>query len=125
MRFSVGMGPVRVYPGRSNSGCLTAFGWLIIPPLVVAWPAIFLHGLAAGVVEVIWLAVLAAAGAWYLRRRRNARQRRVEEALRTGALPLHDGRVTAWAGVTPAGVCCHHRHRSPQAASACAASLAQ
>jgi hypothetical protein len=50
------------------------------------------------------------------------RQRQaLEQAKGTGHLFLEDGEVDAWCGVTPDGEQCHHRHRSPQAASECAA----
>lgn len=47
----------------------------------------------------------------------------LEEAKRTGHLLLDDAEADAWHGVTPSGTRCHHRHRSPQAASECAARL--
>jgi len=49
----------------------------------------------------------------------------LEEAKHTGHLRLDDGEVPAWHGVTPSGRQCHHRHRSPEAASECAARLLQ
>jgi hypothetical protein len=50
-------------------------------------------------------------------------RRELEEARRTGHLRLDDGEVYAWHGVTPSGRQCHHRHRSPEAASVCATRL--
>jgi hypothetical protein len=50
-------------------------------------------------------------------------ERDLEEATHTGHLRLDDGEVYAWHGVTPSGQQCHHRHRSPEAASECAARL--
>jgi hypothetical protein len=47
----------------------------------------------------------------------------LEEAKHTGHLLLGDGEVDAWHGVTPSGRQCHHRHRSPEAASECATRL--
>jgi hypothetical protein len=47
----------------------------------------------------------------------------LEEAKQTGHLLLDDGEVDAWHGVTPSGRQCHHRHRSPEAASECAGRL--
>lgn len=52
-------------------------------------------------------------------------RRELEEAKHTGHLRLDDGEVYAWHGVTPSGRQCHHRHRSPEAASECAARLQQ
>jgi hypothetical protein len=52
-------------------------------------------------------------------------ERDLEEAKQTGHLLLSDGEVDAWHGVTPSGRQCHHRHRSPEAASECAARLQQ
>lgn len=49
----------------------------------------------------------------------------LEEAKQTGHLLLGDGQANAWHGVTPSGRQCHHRHRSPEAASECAARLQQ
>jgi hypothetical protein len=51
--------------------------------------------------------------------------RELEEAKQTGHLLLDDGKVNTWHGVTPSGRQCHHRHRSPEAASGCAARLQQ
>jgi hypothetical protein len=45
----------------------------------------------------------------------------LEEAKRTGWLRLDGESADAYAGVTPDGLSCHHRHRSPQAAAECAA----
>jgi hypothetical protein len=50
---------------------------------------------------------------------------RLEEAKQSGHLLLGDGEVSAWHGVTTSGRQCHHRHRSPEAASECAARLQQ
>jgi ATP-dependent exoDNAse (exonuclease V) alpha subunit len=47
----------------------------------------------------------------------------LEEAKRTGWLRLDGETAYAYAGVTPDGDRCHHRHRSPQAAAECAARL--
>lgn len=47
----------------------------------------------------------------------------LEEAKRTGWLRLDGGTAFAYAGVTPDGRSCHHRHRTPQAAAECAAHL--
>jgi hypothetical protein len=52
-------------------------------------------------------------------------RRELEEAKHTGFLLLGDGGAPAWHGVTPSGRQCHHRHRSPEAASECAARLQQ
>jgi hypothetical protein len=52
-------------------------------------------------------------------------RRELEEAKQTGHLLLGDGQALAWHGVTPSGQQCHHRHRSPEAASECAARLQQ
>jgi hypothetical protein len=52
-------------------------------------------------------------------------RRELEEAKQTGNLLLGDGQVSAWHGVTSSGRQCHHRHRSPEAASECAARLQQ
>jgi hypothetical protein len=52
-------------------------------------------------------------------------RRELEQAKQTGHLLLGDGQVDAWHGVTPAGRQCHHRHRSPEAASECAVRLEQ
>jgi hypothetical protein len=52
-------------------------------------------------------------------------RRELEESKHTGYLLLGDGGVEAWHGVTPSGRQCHHRHRSPEAASECAARLQQ
>jgi hypothetical protein len=52
-------------------------------------------------------------------------RRDLEEAKHTGHLRLDDGEVYAWHGVAPSGRQCHHRHRSPEAASECAARLQQ
>jgi hypothetical protein len=49
----------------------------------------------------------------------HARQE-LETAKQTGHLLLDDGETDAWAGVTPDGVKCHHRHRSADAATPCA-----
>jgi hypothetical protein len=49
----------------------------------------------------------------------------LDEAKRTGWLRLDGETAYAYAGVTPYGHRCHHRHRSPQAAAECAASLAK
>src|SRR5262249_45017197 len=52
-------------------------------------------------------------------------RRELEEARQTGHLLLGDGGANAWHGVTQSGRQCHHRHRSPEAASECAARLQQ
>jgi hypothetical protein len=49
----------------------------------------------------------------------------LEEAKHTGHLRLDDGEADAWHGVAPSGQQCHHRHRSPEAASECAGRLQQ
>jgi hypothetical protein len=63
---------------------------------------------------------------WGQRVREMERLRReLEEAKHTGHLLLGDSEVNAWHGVTPTGMQCHHRHRSPEAAAECAARLQQ
>jgi hypothetical protein len=52
-------------------------------------------------------------------------RRELEEAKHTGFLLLGDSGAVAWHGVTSSGRQCHHRHRSPEAASECAARLQQ
>ena len=47
----------------------------------------------------------------------------LDQAKRTGWLRLDGETAYAYAGVTPDGDRCHHRHRSPQAAAECAARL--
>lgn len=49
----------------------------------------------------------------------------LEEARQTGWLRLDSQTADAYAGVTPDGRSCHHRHRSPEAAAECAARLAK
>jgi hypothetical protein len=52
--------------------------------------------------------------------REEARRCELETARQTGYLLLSDGVTDAWHGITPDGDECHHRHRSPQAATECA-----
>jgi hypothetical protein len=52
-------------------------------------------------------------------------QAKLEEAKRTGHYLLEDGEAAAWHGFTPSGQQCHHRHRTPQAATQCAARMQQ
>ena len=49
----------------------------------------------------------------------------LEEAKQTGLLRMDGQTADAYAGVTPDGRPCHHRHRSPEAAAECAAQLAK
>ena len=60
----------------------------------------------------------------FAQRRAEQERQILEQAKKTGHLLLGDGEVDAWHGVTPDGKQCHHRHRSPEAASECAAKRA-
>ena len=91
-----------------------AVPWWILLALVVA-------GLLAGRKEAA--AKAAAEAAAEDQRRIAAALEALDEAKRTGWLRLDGETAYAYAGVTPEGYPCHHRHRSPQAAVECAARL--
>ena len=134
-----------------GSGCAAVIGFVLLVAAVF-WPFIYLHGALKWVVGIIWLAVLAGLGVLLivgysaqqkekkqqaereqaeaqsarLRRQEEVRRQEIaalERAKRTGWLELHDGEVLAYHGMTPAGQACHHRHRTPETAVACATRL--
>ena len=103
-------------PNGGNYGWVWAIAvpWWILLALVVA-------GLLAGRKEAA--AKAAAEAAAEDQRRIAAALEALDEAKRTGWLRLDGETAYAYAGVTPEGYPCHHRHRSPQAAVECAARL--
>lgn len=99
--------------GQKPNGGNYGWVWAIAVPWWILL-ALAVIGLLAGRKE---------AAAKALAAREAAALEALDETKRTGWLRLDGETAYAYAGVTPEGHRCHHRHRTPQAAAECAARL--